>query len=93
MSTGTAQIPSGVSAFYDRNLLERALPSLVHDKWGQMRNVPKNSSDSIKFRRWDALAVATTPLTEGVTPTGSSLAVTDVTASLPLASTGGATQH
>lgn len=79
---GTAQIPSGVQAFYDRNLLERAMPSLVHDKWGQMRNIPKNQSDSIKFRRWDALATATTALTEGVTPTGTTLSVTDVTATL-----------
>ena len=79
---GTTQIPSGVQAFYDRNLLERAMPALVHDKWGQMRNIPKNSSDSIKFRRWDALSTATTPLTEGVTPTGTTLSVTDVTATL-----------
>lgn len=80
--TGTGQIPSGVQAFYDRNLLERAIPALVHDKFGQMRNIPKNGSDSIKFRRWDALATATTPLTEGVTPAGSSMSVTDVTATL-----------
>ena len=76
------QIPSGVQAFYDRNLLERALPALVHDKFGQMRNIPKNNSDAIKFRRYDALPTATTPLTEGVTPAGSQLSVTDVTARL-----------
>ena len=80
--TGTAQIPAGVSAFYDRNLLERAVPALVHDKWGQMRNLPKGNSDTVKFRRWNALSTATTPLTEGVTPTGSSMSVTDVTATI-----------
>jgi len=80
--TGTAQIPAGVSAFYDRNLLERALPALVHDKWGQRRNLPKNNSDTVKFRRWNALSVATTAITEGVTPTGSSMSVTDITATI-----------
>jgi len=80
--TGTAQVPAGVQAFYDRNLLERALPALVHDKFGQMRNLPKGNSDTIKFRRWNALATATTPLTEGVTPTGSAMSVTDITATI-----------
>ena len=80
--SGTAQIPSGVQAFYDRNLLERAVPALVHDKWGQQRTIPKNNSDSIKFRRWNALATATTALTEGVTPAGKQMSVTDITATL-----------
>jgi len=80
--SGTAQIPSGIQAFYDRNLLERALPALIHDKWGQMRNIPKGQSKAIKFRRYNALPTATTALTEGVTPAGSALSVTDITATL-----------
>lgn len=80
--SGTAQIPAAVAAFYDRNLLERALPVLIHDKWGQKRNLPKGNSDTIKFRKWNALATATTPLTEGVTPAGSQLSVTDITATV-----------
>ncbi len=80
--SGTTQIPSGVQAFYDRNLLERAIPALVHDKWGQTRNIPKNNSKAIKFRRWNALPTATTPLTEGVTPAGKQMSVTDVSATL-----------
>ena len=80
--SGYTQIPAGVQAFYDRNLLERAIPALVHDKWGQRRPIPKNNSDSIKFRRWNALPTATTALTEGVTPAGSQMSVTDVTATL-----------
>jgi len=80
--TGTAQIPAGVAAFYDRNMLERSTPALVHDKYGQTRPIPKNKSKSIKFRRYNALAPATTPLTEGVTPAGKQLSITDVTATL-----------
>lgn len=81
-TTGTSQIPAGVSAFYDRNLLERAVPSFIHDLFGQMRNIPKGNSDTIKFRKYSALTAATTALTEGVTPTGSQLSVTDSTATL-----------
>jgi len=81
-TTGTAQVPAGVSAFYDRNLLERAVPALVHDKWGQTRNLPKGNSDTVKFRRWNALSTATTALTEGVTPNGSAMSVSDITATI-----------
>lgn len=80
--SGTAQIPAAVAAFYDTNLLKRALPVLIHDKWGQKRNLPKGNSDTIKFRKWNALPTATTPLTEGVTPAGSQLSVTDITATV-----------
>lgn len=79
--TGKAQI-ANVNAFYDRNLLERALPLLIHGNWAQVRDIPKNNSDVIKFRKYNALSVATTPLTEGVTPNGSSLSVTDSNATV-----------
>jgi N4-gp56 family major capsid protein len=80
-NTGTAQIAAEISAFYDRNLLERALPQFIHTKFAQVRDIPRNAGTStIKFRRYTNLAAATTPLTEGVTPVGSSLSVTDITA-------------
>lgn len=81
-NTTSTQIPAGVSAFYDRNMLERAVPALVHDKFGQTRPIPKNNSKSIKFRKYNALATATTALTEGVTPTSTQLSVTDITATV-----------
>jgi len=80
--TTTTQIPSAVSEFYDRLLLERALPLLVHDKFGQRRPLPKNNSDTIKFRRYNALTPNTTPLTEGTTPNGQQLSKTDITATI-----------
>lgn len=75
-NTGKAQI-ANVNAFYDRNLLERATPLLIHGNWAQVRDIPRNNSDVIKFRKYNSLTAATTPLTEGVTPTGSQLSVTD----------------
>lgn len=81
-TTTTSQVAPGTQAFYDRNLLERAKPAEVHGRFGQKRPIAKKSGNQIKFRRYSALAAATTPLTEGVTPSGSQLAVTDITATL-----------
>lgn len=76
-------IPAEVSAFYDRTLLERVMPLLVHLRWGQVRDIPnKAGTKVIKFRRYANLAAATTPLTEGVTPAGKQLSVTDITATV-----------
>jgi N4-gp56 family major capsid protein len=81
-TTTIAQVAPGVQAFYDRNLLSRAQPADVHGRFGQKRPISTRSGNQIKFRRYSQLAVATTALTEGATPTGSSLAVTDMTATL-----------
>jgi len=78
--TTTTQVDPAVAIFYDRVLLKRGVPYLVHDNWSQRRNVPKKAGDTIKFRRYSALTVATTPLYEGVTPPGQQLAKTDLTA-------------
>lgn len=79
--TSRTQIPDEISAFYDRTLLERAVALFVHARWGQVRDIPQNAGTStIKFRRYANLSAATTALTEGVTPTGSALSVTDITA-------------
>jgi N4-gp56 family major capsid protein len=82
MATTTTTVVAPVQAFYDRNLLERAKPAEVHGRFGQKRPIQQKNGNQIKFRKYSALAAATTALTEGVTPSGSSLAVTDITASL-----------
>lgn len=81
-TTTISQVAPGVQAFYDRNLLERAKPAEVHGRFGQKRPIAQRSGNQIKFRKYSALAAATTALTEGVTPSGSSLSVTDSTATL-----------
>lgn len=80
MANTTTSIVTHVVSFYDKDLLDRALPHLVHTWFGQVRDIPQNASDTIKFRRYNRLTAATTPLTEGTTPAGSTLSVTDVTA-------------
>lgn len=81
-TTTLSQVAPGVQAFYDRNLLSRAQPNDVHGRFGQKRPIASRSGNQIKFRRYSQLAAATTALTEGVTPSGSQLSVTDLTATL-----------
>jgi N4-gp56 family major capsid protein len=79
--TTRTQITAEVNNFYDRALLERAVPFLVHNRFAQVRDIPANSGvNIIKFRRYGSLTATTTALSEGVTPSGSQLSVTDVTA-------------
>ena len=68
--------------YYNRTLLIRALPELVHDKFGQQKPIPTNSTRKQTFRRYNALAINTTQLIEGVTPLGKDASKTDVTATL-----------
>ena len=82
-NTTRTEIPAENASFYDRTLLERAVASFVHTRWAQVRDLPRNAgTDTIKFRRYGNLTAATTPLTEGITPVGSQLSVTDITATV-----------
>lgn len=79
--TTRTEVPAEVNNFYSRALLERAIPLFVHTNWAQVRDIPMNSgTDTIKFRKYGSLTAQTTPLTEGVTPTGKQLSTTDITA-------------
>lgn len=77
---------SGMSAemktFYDKTLIDMAEPNLVHDQFADKRNIPANGGKTIEFRKYDSLPKPTEPLTEGVTPNGSKLSVTSVTATV-----------
>ena len=80
--TTTTEVDPAVSTYYDRILLERALPFLIHDQFAEQRNIPSKSGNTIKFRRYSSLTTATTPLTEGQTPNGQKLAKIDLTATI-----------
>lgn len=82
MDNNTAQIQYNLNFYYDRNLLQRALPNLNYMRFAQIKDIPTNNTDSIKLRRYLALALATTPLVEGITPSGSKLTYELVTAQL-----------
>lgn len=81
-STSYGDISPRTAAYAEKELLKRGLPYLVLEKFGQAKSLPENSTKVIKFRRYNALPNTPTTLTEGVTPAGQTLAVTDVTATL-----------
>jgi N4-gp56 family major capsid protein len=82
--TQTTQIDSGVDVYFDRLFLERALPALPHMMFGQKRPIPAGSGDTIKFRRYASLSVATTPLGEVEDPNPDQLSKTDILAQVSL---------
>jgi len=81
-TTATGTLSAEMKTFYDRVLLERTLPVLLHDKFAQKKTIPMHGGKIIEFRKFSALPVATTPLTEGVPPLLKDLTVTAITATV-----------
>ena len=79
-ATTTSTLSPEMKTFYDKDLIRNAKPILVHNQFGQKRNIPKNGGKTIEFRKFSPLPKALTPLTEGVTPDGQALTVTNLTA-------------
>ena len=90
-------ISPAVAAYSVVRMLDRAMPFLTFEKFGQSYPLPTNSTQTAKFRRYFLsgatgaagtgsgsffIPIAATPLVEGVTPTGSTLANQDYTANL-----------
>src|ERR1043166_6187362 len=95
--TTYGDISPAVAAWSVVRMLKRAIPYLHLEKFGQVYPLPTNSTQTAKFRRYFLsgatgsagtgsgnffIPVATTPLVEGVTPTGSMLANQDYTVTL-----------
>lgn len=70
------------AAYVVVELLKRAMPYLCLEKFGQAKSLPSNKTQTMKWRRYNALATTGTRLTEGVTPAGKKLTTTDITATL-----------
>jgi N4-gp56 family major capsid protein len=90
-------VSPAIAAYAVVRMLKRALPLLVFEKFGQTYQLPTNSTQTAKFRRYFLSGatgaagsgtgdfytpLATTPLVEGVTPEGRTLANQDYTVTL-----------
>ena len=82
MQTIYGDITPRTAAYAASELLRRAQPFLVIDKFVQSRPIPKGETNAVKCRRYEALSLATTALTEGVTPSAKKMTYTDITATL-----------
>ena len=79
-TTGASGMSAEMKTFYEKRLIDKAEPALVHDQFGDPYPIPANGGKNIEFRKYDSLPKATTPLTEGVTPDGQTMNVSTVTA-------------
>ena len=82
MTTETAGLSDEMKAYYEMRLIDNAEPNLVHDQFGDKYPIPQNGGKTIEFRKYSPLPKALKGLTEGVTPDGSTLEVTAVTAAV-----------
>lgn len=78
-TTGNDLSPS-MKTYYDRELIEEAQAALIHDQFCDDKPIPKGAGKKIEFRKFDPLPKATTPLQEGITPTGRKLNMTKLEA-------------
>jgi N4-gp56 family major capsid protein len=80
--TTYGDISPRTAAYVVVELLKRAMPFLCLEKFGQSKSLPGNSTQSMKWRRYNAIATTGTRLTEGVTPAGKKLTSSDITGNL-----------
>lgn len=75
-------IGSRTAAYAATEFLKHVMPVLVLSKFGQTKPLPRNKTQTIKFRRAVPYPAATVPLQEGVTPSVSGTSFEDVTVQL-----------
>lgn len=64
----------------NRHIIARSKSKLVHHQFGQLTKIPKGKTKTITWDRMSPLPKAKTPLTEGVTPKGTAINISRVTA-------------
>lgn len=78
----SAGISQRTNVYAEKKMLAHALPVMVLEKFALAKQMPKNKSTKIKWRRAKTFTAKTTPLTEGVTPSSTSFEYEDVEATL-----------
>jgi N4-gp56 family major capsid protein len=82
--TNYGHIAQRTAAYAAKQMLAHAEPILVLSKFGQSKPLPKNTADTVKFRRPVPFSVLTTqtPLVEGVAPAEQQLGYEDISVQL-----------
>ena len=80
-STATIEVLTNLNkTWYEPMLLDRAIAQYYHCNLCQPSTVPAQEGGTIDWRKFPALAAATTPLVSGVTPAALATSVTNLTA-------------
>lgn len=83
ITSSTSGISQRTNVYAERQMLKHAGPVTVLEMTGPLiKPMPKNKASTIRFRRPVPFDAATSPLTEGVTPTGTAFTYEDVSATL-----------
>ena len=77
-----AGVSPRTNVYAERQMLKHAMPVRILDKFGMLRQMPKNKTQTIKFRQPKIITAATMPLVEGVTPTATQFSYEDVQATI-----------
>lgn len=76
-------LTSEQAEYYQRAMLQRLQDSVVFMNYGKKQNIPKNAGAVTSWRRLEMpVTLATTAITEGVTPDGIDLTINKVTATV-----------
>ena len=81
-SYGEGGLSPEMKTYYSDYLIDNAEPALVHDMFAQKVKIPAGSGKMIQFRKYNPLPKLTTPMQEGVTPTGQTMNATTVNATM-----------
>lgn len=82
MASAAATLITPVQVFYDKVFLDRAKIELRHDFGAQVKNVPLNSGQVVRWTRFSPLALITTALSEATNPAEVAMTATQVSATL-----------
>lgn len=80
--TTTSVITPAVNAYFNKLLLVRNKPKLIHGLFADRETLPGGIGKTIVWRRFAQLATATTEILEGVTPPGKRLSKQDIRATV-----------
>jgi N4-gp56 family major capsid protein len=79
--TTTTTLPSQVQQYYSMKLLSVPVPNMIHKTAATKRNMPRNSGNTMRMSRYNALNTALVPLgNTGVTPPAQNLTRVDIDA-------------
>lgn len=73
-----ADLSPAMKEWYDKYIIEKAGPELIHDQVAVKVPLPKNKGKSVEFHEFMSYPKAMTPLSEGVTPLGRNMEMTSI---------------
>lgn len=80
--TGDTGVTQRTNTFAAVTMLAHAIPVTILDKLATPYKLPKNKGKVVAFRRLDPFTAATSPMVEGVTPTGRKITFTDISVTM-----------